>query len=133
MEAIYRLGVVLDSGWNAAVVDHRYQPAVHIFGVTLGTCPPGTYLKTAPQPVGSNSSALAAVAGNATAGGDLTAGGNLIAGAPARLNDLHLIAPGGAAIELSTQFEPNTTVYGAMVSQVSLVAARPCCQSGGTA
>ncbi len=33
MDAIYRLGVQLTPAWNAAVVDHQYQPALHIFGV----------------------------------------------------------------------------------------------------
>lgn len=78
------------------------QPAVHIFGVHQGTCPPGTYLKTAPGS-GTNVSL-----------------GNLTAGTPAQIQDLHLVATGGKAIELSTQFEPNTTVYGAMVREVSL-------------
>lgn len=33
MDAIYRLGVQLTPAWNAAVVDHQYQPALHVFGV----------------------------------------------------------------------------------------------------
>lgn len=77
---------------------------MHIFGVDQGTCPPGTYLKTAP---GSGTS-------------NVSLGGNLTAGAPARLRDLHLLTFGGQSIELSTQFEPNTTVYGAMVPTVGL-------------
>lgn len=79
------------------------QPAVHIFGVHQGTCPPGTYLKTSPGAVGN---------GTSVSVGNLTAGGRAV------IRDLHLLAAGGRAIDLSTQFEPNTTVYGAMVHEV---------------
>jgi len=76
------------------------------FGGAQGTCPPGTYLKTAPGVNATLTDGAAAANGNTTAGPE------------ARLSDLHLIAPGGAAIELSTQFQPDTTVYGAMVAEV---------------
>lgn len=123
MEAMYRLGVELTPAWNAETVDHHYQPALHIFGVSPDTCPPGTYLKTAPQ-AGSNAT-TAAAAGGTVAGNDVTAvdgnaGNTTAAGPEAQLSDLHLLGPSGV-IELSTQFQPNTTVYGAMVPEVGTI------------
>ena len=41
------------------------------------------------------------------------------------LKDLHLVGPSGQPIELSTQFEPATMVYGAMVSEVKPSVANP--------
>lgn len=91
---------------DCAVFPKILQPAVHIFGVEQGTCPPGTYLKTSP--------------GESSSGQGGVSLGNLTAGTPAQIRDLHLLAAGGQAIELSTQFQPNTTMYGAMVREVNI-------------
>lgn len=99
LDAIYRVRLALSPAWNSAVVDHRYKPAVHIFGVSPDTCPPGTFLKDA-QRISSTPSTVKAANDS-------------------RLSDLYLIKQGGSVVELSTQFEPNTTLYGAMVSPVS--------------
>ncbi len=96
MDAIYRVGLALQPAWNAVVGVTQYGPALHVFGVAADTCPPGTYLKTAPR-------TEARLAPPST---------------DSRLSDLYLLQRGGSAIELSTQFQSNTTLYGAMVPSV---------------
>ena len=107
MDAIYRVGLALQPAWNAVVGAARNGPALHVFGVAADTCPPGTYLKTAPR-----TEARLAPPSN-----------------DSRLSDLYLLQRGGSAIELSTQFQSNTTLYGAMVAPVRTPhpGAQPCC------
>lgn len=99
MDAIHRVGLALNPAWNSAVVDHRYKPAVHVFGVSPDTCPPGTFLKDAQRTLSTPATVKAVN--------------------DSRLSDLYLIQPGGSVVELSTQFDPNTTLYGTMVSPVT--------------
>ena len=42
-QAEYRLGLTTGTAWNAVVRGGASETAVHIFGVLLDQCPPGTY------------------------------------------------------------------------------------------